>query len=292
MLSCPVCAQPLVAADSAMRCEQGHGYDLAREGYVNLLLAQQRHSRDPGYSREMIAARRDFFDAGHYQAHADDLARIIRGHLSGEPAELVVDAGCGEGYYLRRLRVALESSAVVGAGAAAAPGPVLCGLDISKHGVRVAARRDRDGVYAVAGTHRMPVLAERVSVLLTHFSPVSPDDFARVVRPGGVVLVAGPGEDHLYSFKQLLYDAPTAHRPVDQLAGDARFERLGWSRIRHPLHLKGAQHVRNLLAMTPFFWTLDAAGQARLGRVEQLITETDIVVRAYRRLPLTNGHTR
>ena len=264
-----------------MRCDQGHGYDLAREGYVNLLVAQHRHSKDPGYSREMIAGRRDFFDAGHYQAHADDLAQIVRDHLSGVPSEVVLDAGCGEGYYLRQLRSVLESSA--GATASAGIGPLLCGLDISKHAVRVAARRDRAGVYAVAGTHRMPVLAERVSVLLTHFSPVSPDDFARVVRPGGVVLVAGPGEDHLYSFKQLLYDAPTTHRPADQLTGDARFGLLGSSRIRHPLQLDGAQHVRNLLAMTPFFWTLDAAGQARLGRVEQLTTETDIVVRAYRR---------
>jgi len=147
----------------------------------------------------------------------------------------------------------------------------------------VAARRDRSGLYAVAGSHRMPVLAERVSVLLTHFSPVSPDDFARVLRPGGVLLVAGPGEGHLYSFKQLLYDTPTTHQPADQLAGDGRFDLVSETRIRHPLHLDRPQHVRELLAMTPFFWTLDAPGQARLGRVEQLDTETDVVVRVYRR---------
>jgi len=277
VLACPVCQEALWPVSSALRCAQGHGYDLAREGYVNLLVAQHRSSKDPGYSREMIAARRDFFDAGHYQAHADDLAAILVAQLSGEPAEVVLDAGCGEGYYLRRLRVALD--------AGAGDDPVLCGLDISKHGVRVAARRDRAGLYAVAGTHRIPVLTERVSVLLTHFSPVSPDDFARVLRPGGVLLVAGPGEGHLYSFKQLLYDTPTTHQPADQLAGDGRFALVSTTRIRHPLHLDRAQHVRELLAMTPFFWTLDAGGQARLGRVEQLDTETDVVVRAYRRTP-------
>jgi len=280
VLACPVCGEPLLTGDHTFRCPNGHGFDVAREGYVNLLLAQHRSSKDPGYSKEMIAGRRDFFDAGHYAPLADDLADLILGFLPATGDAVVLDAGCGEGYYLRRLRLRL---------AEAVAEPLLVGLDISKHGIRVAARRDPLGVYAVAGTYRMPVLPGSVDVLLTHFSPVSAVDFRRVVRPGGVVLVGGPGADHLFSFKELLYDEPARHESVDPWADEPGFELVDLHRIRHPLALRGPEQVANLLLMTPFFWTLSADAQARLGRVAALDTEIDVVVRAYRRLPDPSG---
>jgi 23S rRNA (guanine745-N1)-methyltransferase len=254
----------------------GHVFDIARQGHVNLLLSQHRHSKDPGYSREMIAGRRDFFDAGHYQSLADDVAALVAGYLPpGDTPRLVLDAGCGEGYYLRRLRALLGTEDPLA-------GTILCGLDISKHAVRVAARRDPQGLYAVAGTYRMPVLPERVDVLLTHFSPVSAADFRRVLRPSGVVLVGGPGERHLFSLKQLLYDTAAAHEPTDTLAGGAGFTLVATHRIRHPLTLRGPGQVANLLRMTPYYWSVDAAKQARLADLDGLDTEIDVVVRAYR----------
>ncbi|MGH3905207.1 MAG: putative RNA methyltransferase, partial [Pseudonocardiaceae bacterium] len=185
VFGCPVCDEPLARDDRTFRCVNGHVFDVAREGYVNLLLPQHRHSKDPGYSKEMIAGRRDFFDAGHYQILADGVAEAIGSYLPGHAERVVVDAGCGEGYYLRRLRARLSEQGQN-------ESTVLCGMDISKHAIRVAVKRDPRGLYAVAGTYRMPVLPDRVDVLLTHFSPVSAADFRRVVRPGGVVLVGGP----------------------------------------------------------------------------------------------------
>jgi 23S rRNA (guanine745-N1)-methyltransferase len=276
VFACPACAEPLTRGPAGVRCGRGHTFDLAREGYVNLLLAQHRSSKDPGYSKEMIAGRRNFFDAGHYAPLADDVARLLADQLPDAPSRVVLDAGCGEGYYLRRLARELAAR---GEGSST----LRCGLDISKHGVRVAARRDPDGRYAVASSHRMPVLASSVDVLLTHFSPVSAVDFARVVRPGGLVVVGGPAQGHLYSFKQLLYDEPAEHQPADHFVGDPAFELVDAIRSRHPLHLRGADAVMNLLGMTPFFWTLNAAAQARLGQVESLDTEIDVLLRCYRR---------
>jgi 23S rRNA (guanine745-N1)-methyltransferase len=282
VLACPVCAEPLLPGDHTFRCPNAHGFDVAREGYVNLLLAQHRNSKDPGYSKEMIAGRRDFFEAGHYAPLADDLSELLVGSLPATEDAVVLDAGCGEGYYLRRLRLRLARGQAVAE-------PLLVGLDISKHGIRIAARRDPLGQYAVAGTYRMPVLPRSVDVLLTHFSPVSPADFRRVVRPGGVVLVGGPGAGHLFSFKELLYDAPARHESVEPLADEPGFELVAQHRIRHPLALRGPEQVANLLLMTPFFWTLSAEAQARLGEVTSLDTEIDVVVRAYRRLPDAAG---
>jgi 23S rRNA (guanine745-N1)-methyltransferase len=283
VFACPKCGQPLLHTESTFSCQQGHGYDVAREGYVNLLLAQHRSSKDPGYSREMIAGRRDFFDAGHYQPLADDIAGLIADRLPGaEPSRVVLDAGCGEGYYLRRLRTELARRG-------AEAGTVLAGLDISKHAVRVAARRDPRGVYAVAGSYRMPVLAGRVDLLLTHFSPVSAADFARVVRPGGTVVVGGPGEDHLYSFKQLLYDNPARHEPARHFVDDPAFELVDVRRSRHPVRLRGPAAVADLLRMTPFFWTLNDDARSRLAGVESLDTEVDVVLQSYRRVDTGTG---
>jgi 23S rRNA (guanine745-N1)-methyltransferase len=283
VLACPSCALPLAREERSFRCANGHVFDVAREGYVNLLLAQHRHSKDPGYNREMITARRDFFDQGHYERLADGMATVIGGYVPPRPG-VVLDAGCGEGYYLRRLRKFLAASEH--------SDPVLlCGLDISKHGIRVAARRDPAGLYAVAGTFKMPVLPDAADVLLTHFSPVSAADFRRVVKPGGIVLVGGPGEEHLFSFKELLYKTPARFEPTDSLTEDDGFDPVAVHRIRYTLRLHGPAQVSMLLAMTPFYWTADQATQARLAAIDELDTEVDVLLHAYRRTdpPLSVG---
>jgi len=277
LLGCPVCFEPLDRDERSYRCPTGHVFDVAREGYVNLLPAQQRHSKDPGYSKEMIAGRRDFFDAGHYEPLADGVAALLLRLLpdgSGPGGGTVIlDAGCGEGYYLRRLRRMAGDRPLT-----------LAGLDISKHGVRVAARRDPEGVYAVGGSYRMPVLPATVDVLLTHFSPVSADDFRRVVRPGGVVVVGGPNVDHLYEFKRLLYDRPEHFEPADPLTGVPGFEPIGREVIRYPLHLEGPGQVANLLLMTPYYWSVGDETRRRLAELDRLDVTVDVLMQAYRRV--------
>jgi 23S rRNA (guanine745-N1)-methyltransferase len=277
VLACPVCSLPLAPSADGLGCANAHAFDVAREGYVNLLLAQHRRSTDPGYSREMIAGRRALFDAGHYERLADGIADLVLSHLPEAPdagERVVLDAGCGEGYYLRRVRERLARLEV-------AAGTVRCGVDISKHAVRAAARRDPRGLYAVAGTHRMPVLAGRVDVLLTHFSPVSAGEFRRVVRRGGVVLVGGPGERHLFGLKALLYDAPAGQDASGALDGEPGFELVATHRIRHELSLRGPGQVANLLLMTPFYWSVSRETQERVARLDGLDTEVDVVVHAY-----------
>jgi len=277
VFACPVCGEPLERVARTFGCVNAHTFDVAKEGYVNLLLAQHRHSKDPGYSKAMIAGRRDFFDAGHYQPLADGIAGLITDYLPGVAERVVLDAGCGEGYYLRRLRARLAEQDQEA-------GTILCGLDISKHGIRIAARRDPRGLYAVASTFRMPVLPCRIDVLLTHFSPVSAEDFRRVVRPGGVVLVGGPGEGHLFSFKELLYDTPAQHEPAATLTGKTGFELVATYRIQHKLQLRGPDQVARLLLMTPFYWSVPKETQEALARLDALDTEVDVVVHAYRRV--------
>ena len=274
IFTCPVCDESLARAGSTLRCGRGHAYDIAREGYVNLLSPAHRHAKDPGYNREMIAARRDFFAAGHYQPLADDLARLVLDHLPDDgAAPVVLDAGCGEGYYLRRLAAVAGDTALVRAG-----------FDLSKHGIRIAARQDPAGAYAVAAIHHPPVTAGSVDVLLSHFSPVSGAAFARLVRPGGVVLVGGPGPRHLAGLKSLVYADPAEHAAADQLGGEPQFSAVGTHRVTHPLAVRGPGQVGLLLRMTPYYWSAGPETQVRLAALDALDTEIDVVVSAYRRV--------
>lgn len=280
LFCCPVCGRALVQDGDARTfgCAAGHSFDVAREGYLNLLLAQRRHSRNPGYSREMIAARRDFFDAGFYEPLADSIAEVIvelAGEVAGAPT--VFDAGCGEGYYLRRLRQSLERA---GRGDA-----VLGGLDISKPAVQIAGKRDPLGAYAVAGTFEMPVLPQSVDILLTHFSPVSAEDFLRVLRPGGLALVGGPGPQHLQSIKNRLYDNPVEHEPTAALAGVEGFEPLPSRVIRYSRTVVGSQHIRALLTMTPYNWSSSESARAAITELPSLDLDIDVVLEVYRRRP-------
>lgn len=139
-LRCPVCGGPLEQKDRALRCPKRHSFDLAREGYVNLLAIQRRHTREPGDSREMVRARRAFLASGAYaplmQALADVCAQL--------PHRQVVDAGCGEGSYDRFLCDAL-------------PGVQIVGFDLSREAVRLAAKLVPEAAFCVGGSFSAPV---------------------------------------------------------------------------------------------------------------------------------------
>jgi 23S rRNA (guanine745-N1)-methyltransferase len=229
----------------------------------------------------MIAGRRDFFAAGYYRPLADGIADAILSYLPGSAEQVVLDAGCGEGYYLRQLRNHLE-------GRDLEQTTVLGGLDISKHAIRVAAKRDPSGLYAVASVYGMPILPGQVDVLLSHFSPVSAEDFKRVVHEDGVVLIGGPGERHLFRLKELLYDAAAEHQPADPLLG-AGFKLIETHRIRYEVAIRGRGQVAQLLSMTPFYWSVSRETQETIAELDSLDTEVDVIAHAYRRVLSAGG---
>ncbi|MBT6593070.1 MAG: hypothetical protein HOO18_03860, partial [Porticoccaceae bacterium] len=112
---CPSCDQALILQDTVQpqtyRCNNQHSFDLAREGYLNLLLAQHKRSRNPGDSDEMIRSRQRFLNAGYYQPLSDAIVTAVAKAASG-PEQTVLDLGCGEGYYMHQLRIALGSRAL------------------------------------------------------------------------------------------------------------------------------------------------------------------------------------
>ena len=187
------CAQPLAKGGNRFACANRHSFDLARSGYLNLLQPQDRRSRNPGDSKEAVAARRRFLDAGH----AAPLLAPMRA-LLGRP-ERLLDAGCGEGHYL-----------------AAFEAPIAHGVDISVPAIDAAAKRHRQCFFVVANADRfLPYADASFDAVMSITARVNGPEFRRVLRDDGQLLVALPGPDDLIELREaILGDAKTIERSV------------------------------------------------------------------------------
>ncbi len=262
---CPLCHAPLAAQEKSFVCPQGHRFDKAKEGYVNLLPVQHKHSKDPGDSAEMIQARRAFLDAGHYQPLRDAICQL----LTQRAPETLLDIGCGEGYYTAGFATAL--SGLTG---------TVRGLDVSKVAIRYAAKRYPQAHFCVASSHRLPFDDASMDAVVRIFAPCRAEELARVVKPGGMVITATPGPRHLMQLKGLIYQDVLLHsEEVESLPGftQEQTRQIGW-----PMTLTGEEAVA-LLQMTPFAWRARPEVWEALKAETTFMCETDFVVRVWRR---------
>ncbi len=179
LFSCPVCGAALTCEPGRYICTNGHSFDIAKEHYVNLLPANQMHSKAPGDDKEMAAARTRFLEGGWYGSLRTKLCQLVDETCG--PSPVLLDAGCGEGWYTAEL-----------ARTVAARGGRAAGVDLSKPAVKRAAKRCREAEFAVASVYRLPLADASVDVLVDCFSPLAAKEFRRVLRPGGAFYLCGP----------------------------------------------------------------------------------------------------
>ncbi|OZA27556.1 MAG: rRNA (guanine-N1)-methyltransferase [Hydrogenophilales bacterium 17-64-11] len=274
MLACPLDGTPLHCTGSAWTCASGHSFDIASQGYTNLLPVQHKRSRDPGDSKEMVAARRRFLAAGFYRPIA---AAVGRAALAGLPADATIsclDAGCGEGYYLRQLAAAAGDEHTL----------ALLGLDISKWAVLAAAKQDRRPNWVVGSNAKLPVLPGTLDRVLCLFGfPVYPE-FARVLKPGGLLLQVDSGPDHLRELREIIYPSLKPERPAETQT-PAGFRRLPTQTLGFPIELTHAGQIADLLAMTPHLHRASAEGRAKAAALTALSLSVEVRLSCFERGP-------
>lgn len=264
-LLCPVCGQILHRSPGSWQCGGRHSFDIARQGYVNLLTVDRKHAKHPGDTKEMVAARKAFLDGGFYRPIADLVRELVVPLAPGA----VLDAGCGEGYYLTQLQQALPQTA-------------FAGVDISKDAVRFAAVRNKNALWLTGTAAALPFPNGSFDGVLSMFALTVEAEFARVLRPGGWYLQVLAGPEHLMGLKSIIYPEILRKEKVlhEALKGFSleRTETLEFS-----FTLESGAQVRNLLSMTPHFWRISKDGADRLAATEHLTDTAQVIFNLYRK---------
>lgn len=272
LFCCPLCAAPLTRGDHSYACPGGHSFDLAAAGYVHLLPANRKHSQNPGDDKAMVAARSAFLDRGYYAPLRDALCKLALRSTGDRPAPALLDSGCGEGYYTAGLYQALTAAGCV---------PRLAGVDISKFALRRAAKRLPQGEFAVASVYHLPLADESVDALVNVFSPLSAEEFSRVLRPGGLFCYVVPSARHLWEMKQVLYARPYEN-PVKR-EDYPGFVWQGADQVRCALSLSSNQDIMALFGMTPYAWKTPKEGVERLSALDHLDCQAGFDIHIYRK---------
>ncbi len=268
-LCCPLCQRSLSRHDNTARCDNGHSFDRAKQGYFNLLPVQQKRSRDPGDDAAMVVGRRQFLEQGHYQPLSDAINALLMQHLDS-PQPKLLDCGCGEGYYSARLEQALldqqHSDQAI----------ELIGVDISKHAVKAACRRSPTICWLVASCRQLPVAPASQDALLSLFAPVSKTMFQQTLKPGGLLLLATTGSEHLLQLRQQIYKEvrQESHDPLAELIPE--FELVEQQSVQYQFKLTDSESIMQLLGMTPHQWRADSNARQQLQQLNQLELSLDV----------------
>jgi len=250
-LLCPVCRTSLHFEERAYRCANNHSFDLAKEGYLNLLLSHQRKSKNPGDDKAMIQARRRFFDSGAFDPVTEKISHLV----SGIPHPVVLDCGCGEGHFLGALN------------------GERFGVDVSKEAIRCAAKRYKDTTWIVAnGMRELPFADHSMDCILSVLAPRNTEEFVRILKPDGNLILGVPGPNHLIELRTLL-NAGTSdfEEKADEAAAKCapQFAETQRNSLSYS-QLINCEQIADLIQMTPIFWNSAPAAKEKAQQLNEL----------------------
>lgn len=256
---CPLCHTDLQQEKTRWVCHNQHSFDVARQGYVNLLPVQHKNSKSPGDTAEAVQARREFLQAGFYQPLKDNLMNW----LAELQAQSILDMGCGEGFYTSGMPAVATR---------------IIGVDIAKTAVQIAARRYAQITWLIASAAKLPIASESLDVVTSFFSPLPRDEMARVLKPNGYLLIATPAPGHLYEMRAALFEQVNPHQPdkfIETLMPD--FQLIRQDVLTYELTLEQTA-LRHLIAMTPYAWKAKAEKRQQLEQTDLLKTSASFQI--------------
>jgi 23S rRNA (guanine745-N1)-methyltransferase len=246
IIICPYCKSSLYKSkEKTYICENNHCFDIAKQGYLNLLPVNQKKTKDPGDNQMMIAARRFFLELGFYDPLIENIKNLITDKLSFVTKDIIAfDAGCGEGYYSEK---ALNNL----------PGleTKILGTDISKYAVKNAANKYKNNFYFVSSIYNLPIANTSIDLILSVFSPIMVEEFKRILSKQGYVIIVSPASNHLREIADLIYDTfrPHTSNIIEKMT--SLFKHDITKRISFKIDIKSAEALLSLLKMTPYYWS-------------------------------------
>lgn len=265
MLLCPVCQQNLTDGASAFICENGHTFDKAREGYVNLLAGRHKQGSLIGDNRDMAKARRRFLEKGYYDFLAKELVRLL--HEFHKENGTILDISCGEGYYTDFLRRGTKADVL--------------GFDISKEMIRLAAKKYKDILFFVANIASIPLQSGSIDAGVQICAPFHEKEFCRILKKDGVLLSVVPGKRHLWGLKEILYASPYENQPDNSVYPSLTL--ADTVNIRKTAVIEGQEAIADLFAMTPYCYKTSEQDKQKLLSLTSLTTELSFDIRIFKK---------
>jgi len=266
--TCPLCNSPLVNHQKVFRCENNHSFDCAKENYLNLLPVQFKQSKNPGDNKAMVNARRAFLQQGYYQPLADRLVTLYqeKALTNTSRANILLDAGCGEGFYTHQHQCAENT---------------VYGVDIAKEAIKKAGKKYQQCHFSVATLSKLPFPDNLFTWIFSVYAPILEQEFTRVLSTGGFLLTVTPAKQHLMQLKQHIYQAAKEHDedklPIEHLS------LVHQENISYEMVLKTGQDTLNLLAMTPFAFKASAQVKDTLAKMTKFTCQADFLIRLYQK---------
>mgnify|MGYP005992569023 CR=1 FL=1 len=229
---CPLCQHALTLNNKSFRCENNHSFDQAKQGYVNLLPVQFKHSKEPGDNKAMVQARRAFLDKGYYQPLVD--AMLALNQQYGRENGSMFDAGCGEGFYTHQHKTQDNS---------------VYGIDISKEAIKKAAKRYKECHFSVGTLSMLPFNDNSIDWVTCVYAPILEEEYTRVLAEDGYLLTVTPAKDHLLSLKQKIYIDAQQHDDEKQAISNLTL--VHQQQLGYDMTITSGEDAIHLLAMTP-----------------------------------------
>lgn len=266
---CPLCRSPFQQRHNTQVCENNHHFDIAKEGYLNLLPVNTKNSKNPGDNKEMMSARREFLMTGGYLPLAEKVSALMNTYLSKEKQAQLLDLGCGEGYYSNIVDNSLPSNITVTA------------LDISKVAVRYAAKRYKNIHFCVASAYDIPLPDKSIDGLLRIYAPSLDSELLRVIKPQGYLITVTPAPRHLFQLREKIYQEVNEHRKEN--AAPLGFDKIEQLHLNYPLIIEDPKILQNLINMTPFAWKFNQQSLTSLLAEKKWQIECDFNIEVYQK---------
>ena len=267
---CPVCKLPLILDNRTYKCENGHCYDLSKSGYVNLLLSQQSKLKRHGDDKVMAKARRDFLDKGYYLPLLNGLKSAVSAHFTKD--SVLLDAGCGEGWYTSNLYDYLSGLDL---------SPNFLAVDISKDALDLLGKRSPNIKRAVASVYKLPVSDNSCDVVINIFAPIATEEYLRVLKPNGILICAIALEDHLLSLKQKVYENAYKNE-IGDLNLDG-FRLINRNDVKGEIEISSNEDILTLFKMTPYYYKTSKEDFEKLTKLQKLKTQTEFGILIYKK---------
>ncbi len=263
VLICPVCKGTLKIGEKSCVCSNNHCYDIAKKGYINLLMSQKSSKKRHGDDKLMINARTDFLNKGYYNTLLQGVVDMAQKHYK---YGVFLDLGCGDCFYTKRIKAAVNPHCSIG-------------LDISKNALECCADV-KDITKIVASISKIPVGDDTCGLVTNIFAPISSAEAARVLHKNGVLIRAVPLEKHLFSLKAAVYEKPYENATDDvHLDG---FELIDKLEIKQNINIDNNDDIIKLFMMTPYYYKTSRADFERLYALNSLNTELEVNILVYK----------